>query len=45
VAIEMAKEKAEEKVEDDPEQLLQLPEPDWTIKSGWMTKEGGNYHS
>jgi hypothetical protein len=45
VAIEKAKEKAEEKVEDDPEQLLPLPVPDWTIKSGWMTKEGGNYHS
>mmetsp|Transcript_37038 Transcript_37038/g.62990 ORF Transcript_37038/g.62990 Transcript_37038/m.62990 type:complete len:532 (-) Transcript_37038:117-1712(-) len=45
VAIEMAKEKAAETVEDDPEQLLELPVPDWTIKSGWMTKEGGNYHS
>lgn len=45
VAIEQAKEKAEEKVEDDPEQLLPLPIPDWTLKSGWLTKEGGNYHS
>lgn len=45
VAINAAKLKAEEKSDDDPEQLLTLPEPDWTIKSGWLTKEGGNYHS
>jgi len=45
VAINKAKLKAEEKSDDDPEQLLTLPEPDWTIKSGWLTKEGGNYHS
>ena len=46
VSINAAKLKAEEKsLNDDPEQLLTLPEPDWTIKSGWLTKEGGNYHS
>lgn len=47
VAISMAKEKADEAAlkNDDPEQLLALPVPDWTIKSGWLTKEGGNYHS
>jgi len=41
----MAKEKANEKVEDDPQQLLEIPTPDWTIKSGFLMKEGGNYHS
>lgn len=45
VAITMAKEKAEAKVEDDPEQLLPLPIPDWTLKSGFLNKEGGNFHS
>ena len=45
VAINMAKEKADSKPEDDPEQLLSMPVPDWTIKSGWLTKEGGNFHS
>ena len=46
VSINAAKLKAEAKsLNDDPEQLLTLPVLDWTIKSGWLTKEGGNYHS
>jgi hypothetical protein len=45
MAINQAKEEAEQKVEEDPEQLIPLPVPDWTIKSGFLSKEGGNYHS
>jgi hypothetical protein len=45
MAIKQAKEEAEQKVEEDPEQLIPLPVPDWTIKSGFLSKEGGNYHS
>jgi hypothetical protein len=47
VAINAAKAKAEaaKQLNDDPEQLLALPVPNWTVKSGWLTKEGGNYHS
>jgi len=44
-AIQSAKEEAEAKQEDDPDQLLALPVPDWTIRSGWLQKEGGLYHS
>lgn len=45
MAINQAKEEADEKVEEDPEQLIPLPIPDWTIKSGFLQKEGGIYHS
>jgi hypothetical protein len=41
--INQAKAELESAPEDDPDQLLALPVPDWTIKSGWMTKEGGNW--
>jgi hypothetical protein len=44
-AIDEAKKECEPEVEDDPEQLLSPPVPDWPLKKGFITKEGGNYQS
>ena len=46
VAINQAKANADAKSpSEDPEQLMEMPVPDWPIKSGYFTKEGGNVHN
>ena len=42
VAINQAKANAESKSVDDPEQLMEMPVPDWPLKEAYFTKEGGN---
>lgn len=45
VAINQAKANAEGKSVDDPEQLMEMPVPDWPLKEAYFTKEGGNVHN
>ena len=45
VAINQAKANAESKSVDDPEQLMEMPVPDWPLKEAYFTKEGGNVHN